>query len=402
MVTIVVARKIGANDYGVFSYYLSILTILGPFFSLGLDNIVSKRLALISDSDNYHNKLMSNVFASRCVISFLIIFSFYVYYILYGDVNSTLLLIIVLSSLPMSFLNIEQFNQIYSSSHFTLRAVLVSSILGGCLKVVVAFSNQSIHLLLLVIFFEYSVLAILLLWGYLKQSGKVDIKFIEIKYIKSLLKESFPFIAIGLISGLYMRIDQIMISHMLGNVELGIYSIAVRFSEAAYYIPVAIIASYFPKMAALKESKSEFEKYLIKILSIILRISCILILSVFIFGYYFWGDIFGAEYIDSYNVMLILVVNLIFVSLGILGTRWSLLTNNEHYILHRVIFGAIVNVILNAIMIPVYGIYGAAFSSLFAQISSSYIGFLLNVNTRVLFIIQTKSIINSIYFWKKI
>ena len=61
-----------------------------------------------------------------------------------------------------------------------------------------------------------------------------------------LLKESWPLILSGLVISVYMKIDQVMIKHLIDDNAVGIYAAAVKVSEIWYFIPVVIASSLFP------------------------------------------------------------------------------------------------------------------------------------------------------------
>jgi Na+-driven multidrug efflux pump len=82
----------------------------------------------------------------------------------------------------------------------------------------------------------------------------------------------------------------------------------------------------------------------------------------------------------------------VFVFLGVASAKWFLVENLQMLSLQRAIYGMITNIILNFILIPKYGIQGAAFATLVSQAISTYIIDFFHIKTRKMFYMKSKTI----------
>ena len=83
----------------------------------------------------------------------------------------------------------------------------------------------------------------------------------------------------------------------------------------------------------------------------------------------------------------------VFVFLGVASGKWYVSENLQKLAFSRTFYGVIVNILLNILMIPKFGIYGAAIATLISQAVASYIADLFSKKTRNNFIMKTKSLL---------
>jgi O-antigen/teichoic acid export membrane protein len=194
-----------------------------------------------------------------------------------------------------------------------------------------------------------------------------------------------------------MRMDQILIGHMIGKKELGIYSSALRFSEIMYTIPIVIMSTIFPKIVKLKkENFITYSKYFKNVLKALTIISFFIIITITFSSNFIFKFFYGDEFLDGSLVLKIHIWTSTFVFLGIAGSKWYLTENLQKLIIIQTCIGAILNLLLNLFLIPKFGIAGSAFSTLFAQILSTYMFDLFYKKTRILFNYKSEAIFYSI------
>ena len=211
--------------------------------------------------------------------------------------------------------------------------------------------------------------------------------------IKYLISKSYPLILSGFAVILYMRMDQILIGRMIGKKELGIYSSALRFSEIMYTIPIIIMSTIFPKLINLKKENLEnYTLYFKNVLKALTIISFFIIIAITISSNFIFQFFYGHAYIEGSLILKIHIWTSTFVFLGIAGSKWYLTENLQKLIIIQTCIGAVLNLFFNLILIPKFGIAGSAFSTLFAQVLSTYLFDLLYKETRILFIIKSQAI----------
>lgn len=214
-------------------------------------------------------------------------------------------------------------------------------------------------------------------------------------YMMELLKDSWPLIFSDLVVVLYMSTDKIMLKHMIGDDAVGSYSAALRFSEVWYFLGPMVAASLFPAiMNAKKRDEGLYKRRLQNYYNLMVVASLAITIPVALFGP--WAlqlpFLYGPEYADAGGVLVIHIWTLVFIFLGVASSKHLVAENQQRMELIRTLMGGVVNVILNFILIPQYGIYGAAIATLVSQIVASYLGYLVNKKFWEVFVMQTKAL----------
>jgi O-antigen/teichoic acid export membrane protein len=200
------------------------------------------------------------------------------------------------------------------------------------------------------------------------------LKYFKLSVARQLLKDSWPLIFSSLVVMVYMRIDQIMIKEMLGDYEVGIYSAAVRLSEAFYFIPMIMTASLFPAILNAKNQSDELYKIrLQRMYTFMVWLAIVIALPMTFLSDWLILSLFGQAYQEAGHVIVVHVWSSVFVFLGVAFSRYLVVENLTKIIFQRTLFGAVVNILLNVLLIPKYGVLGAALATLLSQFSANYV-----------------------------
>ena len=172
---------------------------------------------------------------------------------------------------------------------------------------------------------------------------------------------------------LYMRIDQVMIKNMLGDSELGIYSVAVKIAELPNFIPVIISASVFPAIISYRKNKKLYNLRLQQLYNVFSLISISIALVISIFSPFIIWILFWNQYSGASVILSIYIWSIVPVFLWVASGKYLLTENLTDISLYRTLIWAIMNVILNIILIPIYGWIWAAVSTVVSYTISVYI-----------------------------
>ena len=191
-------------------------------------------------------------------------------------------------------------------------------------------------------------------------------------------------VAMGIFAvSVYMKIDQVMIKEMISTEAVGLYSAAIRLTEIWYVIPMVIASSIFPGLInAKKESEILYYKRLQKFYDLMAFLSLAIVLPIFFFADPIVNLLYGDQYSQAGNVLMISVFSGVFVFFGIASGRWFIIENLQIYLFYRALAGVFTAVMFNFLLIPKYGINGAAFATLFSQFFSFYLFNIFNRITR--------------------
>lgn len=252
----------------------------------------------------------------------------------------------------------------------------------SCVKVILILQEATLIAFAWVVLAEAILVAIVLLFVMQMRGALLFSLQSSAHRAKSLLHDSWPLILSGLAVMVYLRIDQIMLGQMVGDESVGIYSAAVRLSEAWYFVPAAIVASVFPAiMEAKKTSEVLYNARFQKLYDLMVVVSVLVALPMTFLAGPLVVLLYGAEYADSGPVLTIHVWGAVFVFLGVASNKWFIAENKQFLSLQRTILGATTNIFLNFLLIPKYGAKGAAIATIFSQLMAAWLSDLLQPST---------------------
>lgn len=360
-----VARYLGPAQFGLWSYVLAFTALFGTFASLGLDSIVVRELVRSPEKSHeilgtaYGLKLAGGGFTmllTLLVISFL------------RPEDPLAVWLVALSSagfIFQSFNIIDLYYQAHIQSKYTVCAANLSFVLVTIVKIALIVNKAPLIAFACVGLSEIVLTSTFLLVTCFFSGLNLRRLSFKRNLALKLLTDSWPLIFSGLAVMIYMRIDQIMIGQMLGDVQVGIFSAAVRISEVWYFIPVSIASSVFPVIISKKgQNEGLYQQSLQTLFDVMafLGLGASLILT--FASPYVMQWLYGASYAAAAKILSIHVWSGIFVSLGVASGSWLAAENLQSFSLYRTVAGGAVNVLLNLILIPKYGIIGAAYSTL--------------------------------------
>lgn len=388
-----VARYLGPERFGLFSYAQSFVGLFSVIATLGLDGIVIRELV---KDENQRDQLLGTAFILKLIGAVLVLFLLATSMLFQSNDIQTIVLIFLIASATVlqSFNVIDFYFQSKVLSKFVVYSNLCSLLLSSVIKVVLISYEAPLIAFAYVVLFDSIILASGFVFFYFKNKFSILTWNFNLNLAKSLLKDSWPLILSGLVISMYMKIDQIMVKEMLGADAVGQYAAAVRLSEAWYFIPMVISSSLFPAILnAKKISKELYYSRLQKLYDLMAWMAMAIAIPMTFLSERLVQLLYGWQYSDAGGVLMLHIWSAVFVFLGVASSKWFVAENLQKHSFYRTFAGAIVNVILNYILIPKYGIYGAAIATLTAQIIASYLYNMICKKTRITFVLQSKALL---------
>lgn len=365
-VGVYVARYLGPSQYGLLNYVASFAGLFAVFASLGIDSILSRELIKTPEK---RDELLGSGFIIKIIGSLIAIFLIIITLFLLKTnyLTSLLILLFSLSFIISSFGVIDNYFQANVWAKKTVKIQITSLVIINILKLVFIYYKFSIVWFVII----YLIDTTILMAGLIIMYKKMGLHIFKWKYenliMKMLLRDSWPMVLSGIAVAIYMKIDQVMITNMIGNVANGIYSVAVKMSEIWYFIPGIICTSLFPAiMNAKKTDQAIYEKRLTRLYSLMIYLSVSIAIFISLFANVIVNKLFGYEYLGAINVLKIHIWAGIGVFLGYAMTQYLIAENYTKIFFAVTLLGAVSNVLLNLILIPKYGITGSAWATLIA------------------------------------
>ena len=382
IITMFTARYLGPSNYGALNYTASFVSFCVSVATLGMEGVVLKKMiAKPNDEGTY----LGSGIAFRLLSSFIctILVSVVVFILNPNDtLKLTLVLLQSLQLIFQAFYLIDTWFQRYLKSKYTSIGKIIACIVVSLYKIFLLVTGKSIVWFALSNSITYFVTAIMLVILYFKQGGP-KFKF-SVTHGKQVLDESYHFILSGLMTAIYGQMGKIMIGKMLTDTDVGLYSTATAICSMWIFVPVAIINSFRPTVMTIKQSGNEelYDKRLKQLYSFIIWLCIFVAGFVFILAPFIVRVLYGEAYLGSVTPLRIAIWLEVFSMIGTARGIWILCENKNKYVKYYLAIGAIVNLVLNFVLIPTYGIDGAAFATLITQIVTSIIAPLLFKETR--------------------
>lgn len=356
--TIFITRSFSVEDFGEYSFLLSLALTIFQLTHLGFS---SSNTYFVVHNKRYlrfligNSNLLSLIVGALSLMFLLILNPIY----LHRDFSLIIITAIIVPFQVSSLVNkglMLGINQVKEANNLELYARILYSII----LVLIIWKTKSVFMLL----FAYALQMAILAYTSFKTIDKAFIQKQKASF-KLFIKTSNYSIRIYLtllLAFLVLRIDVYFIEKLLGNKELGIYSLAATLASNLILIIQVIIPLLVPKLGEIKEKKLQ----LLKLRNIVFYATIILILINLVF--YFFGQflinlVFGNKYTDSFSVFIILLLASSLISIESIIAQYYATIGKIKFLISYWIITLATNIVLNYLWIPKYGIKGAAWAS---------------------------------------
>ena len=400
LVTILVARYLGPAKFGVLAYAISILALFASFGHVGLRSIVIHELTKYPKSKHeiMGTSLILIIFGYLIGLILMLLFSLTTESIQSEQFWVLLILASTLLFRPLHI--IDLWFQSRLEAKYTTIAFTSATFMASIIKIVLVFSGAN-----LILFASANVIQVILatailifLYHYKSKLNLINWYF-SYDMMRNLLPRSWKSYIGSIFAVIYLKIDQVMLKWIVGTEEVGVYAIAASLSEVWYFIPVAIVSSFFPKLIKLKKNNPIlFNKRLQQIFDLLFIIAFGVAIIVTLISKPLIIIMFGEVYQNAAAILMIHIWAALFIFMRALFSRWIVIEDVLIFSMITHGSGALLNIVLNYILIPQYGGEGAAYATLFSYATSSYFALLLYFKTRPIFWMMTKSLFSPLRY----
>lgn len=357
-----IARYLGPNDYGVYSYAFALLTIFILISRLGLPDLLVR---LLTPKDADVKKILTSAFILKFMSSLMLVcFAFFLHEInmINGFVAILTLILFFQTVNPIEQYLIAKVKFKYVAICKMIQMLIMSGIYSYLIL-----NGQPFKSFIYVYLIEELLLAILFIIS-IRTSTIQKNKF-NFSYAFDLLRQGAPLLLSGFFVVILMRTDQIMIHHFLNSKDVGIYAAASRIAEAFYFIPVLFMTALSPSLInAFNTNKKVFQFRYTIFFQILFLTSIFLILILYYSSPWLVRVLYGSEYIESIQIIYIYMWALCPVFINTLNTQWFICYNFTKTILLMTFISCVINILLNGLLIQLIGLKGAAIATVISQV----------------------------------
>ncbi|WP_238884654.1 flippase [Clostridium sp. YIM B02551] len=378
--TILSTRYLSTEDYGRLSYYISQISIISIFFTLGTDIYIVIQISKHSDKkDKYITQNIINRIIMISTITTLFILN-----ILVGS-KEKYDIIVILLYLSFIFDSFRTVSDGYFQAIEEMKIVAFSELLRSILLLIFMgiFVLCDLKLTGLALAYFISTLIVFISCYYIMFIRyKVKLTKFSLTEQKVLIVSSIPFFINILVNVLTVQIDIIMIKNLMGYVETAYYNSAKKFIDIVLIIPGIITTVLLPKLSK-KEINSDNNK---KLLKGILLIGIVVMLGTLILSKFLITIAFGKQYLPSYKILNLFALGfpIIFIN-AYFGTLFNSI-GKQKICLYVNIINTLLNVILNYFLIPIIKANGAAIATVITIYSTCIMYMLIfNKNKSIIF-----------------
>jgi O-antigen/teichoic acid export membrane protein len=358
------ARYLGPEQFGLFSFALAFAALFSPLASLGLDDIVVRNLVRDPASGN---ETLGTAFILKLIggSASFIAAVIAIFILRPADRVSHVLVAIIATGAAFQAFNAVEFwfnSQVQAKyAVFAKNAAFLSCAL---LKIALILAGASLVAFAWVGALEVIAGAAALMAAYRWRGNRIREWRSSLTTAKSLLSDSWPLVFSCIVIMIYLRIDQVMLGEMVGSEEVGVYSVAVRMAEVWFFIPSAIYWSVLPSLVDAKETGDAlFKERLQKYYNLMALMAYAIAIPVTLLAGWLVPVLFGAPYSRAGIMLAVLIWANLFTYLEIARSAFFNVMNWNRIYFVTLALGAVLNVILNLFLIPRYGGLGAAIAS---------------------------------------
>ena len=392
---ILVARLFGPESLGKLSLVQATSAMAMFLVVLGLDHIVVRDLARKPNDFEFISTVFITQMIGWCIYAAVV---FFVLFLLQEQVFSADMLVIFISVVIATYFNratvIKYYFQAINQPRIIAISALVSRV-GALLYLAFALISDFEYEFVLLFFpLQAMVQFCILLVSYL-QREKESFKFLyNLNRSKKILKEALPLLGSAILFPIFMQADILLISALLSSTEVGIYSAATRLISQFVFLGHIITMTFYLALSRRIESNSEdkdlFMSGLIKILFLL---ALMMSLTTFLFSDFIIDLLYGDQFFGAGDILAIITWNWVIMFPAALYSRLLVILGLAKYEFIKSVVVASLSLTLNFFLIPIMGIKGAAFVSLFSYFIADFAIYACFAKTRPLFFIATKSIL---------
>lgn len=366
VVGIWVARYLGPERFGTLNYTLAFVALGTPLATVGLGSLVVRNL--VRDEHDAHAILGTATFLRGIASVFLVLVSVIAISLLRPG-NDELRNYVAIIAVAYGVRNlgvVEFWFQAKVQAKYLTLARVCAAIPGNALRLWMLMAGASLVMFVVATGVELALPTAALLIMYRFTTG-VSPTLWRVRWTTAveMLSDSWPLIFSGLMAVIYMKIGQVMLGEMRGDADVGMYSAAVRLSEAFFVFPNVVLISVFPSLVRAREmGRDVYLARFQRLYDAFVWMAVGAAITVQFLAGFLVEHLFGAAFSAAAPVLAVHIWAGVFWFPGSAGHRYLILENHTKIMFVMTVAGAATNVLLNIVLIPRMGMLGAAYATL--------------------------------------
>lgn len=395
VISVAIARSLGPDGFGIYSYALATVALFAFIAQAGLDALLIRELVR---APQHAAKLLSEGLALRLVGAICAGIASMAAALLVSSAGmrqaTPLVVIFAIAGMLQSGWVAESWLQANRCFSDTARIKIITYVFTASLRLGALLFASPLIPLATVSLIEVLIIGVLL-WRASKRRISLGFGALSLPNPRRailLARLASPMLFSAFAIAIYSRIDIFMLGYMLGGDAVGLYSAGTMLSEGLYLVPAAVMAAVAPRLADLYlHDRQAFDVGVHSFLRILSLSGLFFAAITTLLAPYAIFLLFGDRYAPAAGVLQIHVWSTWAVFLSCASDPWYINHDLRRFYLIKTSVAAVLNILLNFVLIPAWGINGAAWATTISYITSALLVGACFTDTRVLFVIQLRA-----------
>lgn len=402
------ARHLGPVQFGALNYATSYVTLFSSLLNLGMNRTLVREFLTHPEQTAL---LLRTTVRVRIVVAVLLMVVLTGGLALARDPSQLLATLVAVTALGLLLQAFEPLELWYQSQARNVVPALVKS---GAL-----IATSVVKLLL--VYWDAEVVAFA--WANLLELGLITVALVVVhrregavrvgaagsgwKTLWRLLRECWPEILAGAGTSLCLRLDQIVLEAVSGLSAVGVYAAGTRLSDVWYFVPAAMVTSYYPLLVDARTRDPErYERLQQQMFQLVSLVSLSIIAVTWVTADLLVSLVYGPAYSGAATVLRIHIVGLIAMGFGVASGAWIYAEGRARLSMWRTLVGVAVSVPANLLLIPYWGGLGAATATVLSLYAAYYFFDAMPESMKHLFVQKSRALqprplfTTSVALWK--
>jgi O-antigen/teichoic acid export membrane protein len=382
------SNLITTAEFGNYALLMSIYSIVAVIFQFGTQSVLNK--FYIEESDEEKRKIIFSSILNSLVIlglalTFILLFtSTTISVLIFGTSSFSSLLLLVYSAIFFDSLGVYVLSLLKTKemAKKTVYFSLIGAVSNFIFNIIFVYLLKLSVAGILLAQLASCVLLLFTLFGTIKKEYVFKINH---KVFNAVLLFSLPLVASNLFGAGVNFGDRFILNYYLGREEVGLYSFAYRIAMIMNVFVLSFSTAWTPR-SIIQYYKNDYKDYYGKILTKLVAISCILLLSVSVLAQYLFKihisniSLFNPIYSSGIIILPFVLMGYAFSAISAFYSVYPFISNKSFHFLIADFIALVSNISINLILIPKFGIIGAAIATTIAFLLGAAYLFIISRN----------------------
>jgi len=360
------ARILSTDEWGTFSYVLALMSVFAVISDIGINNVLIRESTRNKKSADY----LATGFVLKIFLSIVAAISLLLVVTVHHYEQATRALIPPMS-LVLLFDSMREFGYSINRAGEKMETEAFGKIIYGIALFgigVVCISRAPSGYAVAIAYLLAGIVSMGLLWFTLQKSD-LSLRHYTKKLLRPILREAWPLAIISAFGIVLTNIDTIILGWYRDSATVGLYAVAQKPYQLLYILPIIAGIALLPTFSRFAQHEpTQFTNIVHRALKTSFIIGTSFAVVAIALSRPGILLLFGKTYTASIEAFMVLVASIAISAPGIVAANALFAMGKQRRTALAIVGGALLNIALCIILIPLYGLIGAAISGAIAQV----------------------------------